>query len=312
MPFVKKNFYLDTPTQAFIYIMKTLGISQAKAQRFIHLGKLCVNKEVVIDTAKKISGNMELEIFEPADIGIKPIFQTKDFLIFDKPSDILVHPKTRQTPKSMLDCVRFYGGSEANSAHRIDKETSGLLLASKHKTSEVCLKSAFEKRVIKKSYLAWVEGKIKDPFVVDMPIKKRDNYDTNKHKVEISRDGKSSFTSFIPIEYDEALDATLVGCYPQTGRMHQIRIHLFHVKHPIIGDPLYSRTFDISNRYLDGELGENDRKIYTGASRTMLHAQAIEFEYEGIQYRINSLINFKELKSLIMPKEQRIDAPTVR
>lgn len=305
MPFVKKKFYVNTPVQAFIYIIKTLGISQGKAQRFIHLGKLCVNNEVVTDTAKKISGDVELEIFEPIDLDIKPIFQTKDFLIFDKPSGILVHPKTRQTPESMLDCVRFYGGNEANSTHRIDKETSGILLASKHKISEICLKSAFEKRAIKKSYLAWVEGKIDAPFSVNVPIKKRDNYDSNKHKVEISALGKSSHTDFIPIKYDEDLDATLVECRPQTGRMHQIRIHLFHVKHPIIGDPLYGRTFEISNRYLDGELSKNDRMIHTGASRLMLHAQAIEFEYEGILYKIKSLVNFKELKSLITPKNQR-------
>lgn len=310
MPFVKKNFYLDTPVQAFIYIMRTLGISQAKAQRFIHLGKLSVNNEIVTDTAKKISGDIELEIFESIDIGITPIFQTKDFLIFDKPSDILVHPKTRQTPKSMLDCVRFHGGDEANSTHRIDKETSGILLASKHKISEIYLKGSFEKRAIKKSYLAWVEGKIISPFAVNMPIKKRNDYDTNKHKVEISKYGKSSFTSFIPIEYDEVLDASLVRCYPQTGRMHQIRIHLFHVKHPIIGDPLYGRTFDISNRYLDGELAIKDRMIYTGASRLMLHADTIEFEYEDIQYNIKSLVNFKELRSLITPKEERKPAIT--
>lgn len=308
MPFVKKNFYLDTPTQAFIYIMQTLGISQAKAQRFIHLGKLCVNNEIVTDTAKKISGDLELEIFEPIDIGIEPIFQTKDFLIFDKPSDILVHPKTRATPRSMLDCVRFYGGDEANSTHRIDKETSGILLASKHKKSEVYLKSSFEKKAVKKSYLAWVEGKIDSPFTVNMPIKKRNNYDTNKHKVEISEYGKSSFTGFIPVEYDEALDASLIRCYPQTGRMHQIRIHLFHVKHPIIGDPLYGRTFDISNRYLDGELAIKDRMMHTGSSRLMLHADTIEFEYEEVQYKIKSLVDFSKLKSLITPKNQRAAA----
>ncbi|KIM04170.1 MAG: pseudouridine synthase [Sulfurovum sp. AS07-7] len=305
MPFVKKIFHTDTPVPAFIYIMKTLGISQAQAQRFIHLGKLCVNKEVITDTAKKICGDIELELFEPVDLGIKPIFQTKDFLIFDKPSNMLVHPKTRQTPKSMLDCIRFYGGNEANSTHRIDKETSGLLLASKHKSSEIYLKGAFEKRVIHKSYLAWVEGKIDTPFSVNMPIKKRDNYDTNKHKVEISTLGKPSYTDFIPIKYDEELDATLIECYPKTGRMHQIRIHLFHVKHPILGDPLYGRTFDISNKYLDGKLDDSERMVHTGASRLMLHAQSLEFEYEGIRYKIKSLVNFKELKNMITPKEQR-------
>lgn len=288
-----------------MYIIKTLGVSQGKAQRFIHLGKLCVNNEVVTDTAKKISGNITLEVFEPSDLGIKPIFQTKDFLIFDKPSDILVHPKTRATPESMLDCVRFHGGNDANSAHRIDKETSGLLLASKNKKSEISLKSAFEKRLIKKSYLAWVEGKVETPFSVDMPIKKRDNYDTNKHKVEISSLGKSSLTDFVPIKYDPILDASLIRCYPHTGRMHQIRIHLFHVKHPILGDPLYGRTFDVSNRYLDCELALEDRMINTGASRLMLHADSLEFEYKETLYRIKSLVNFEDLKSLIAPKNMR-------
>jgi len=133
----------------------------------------------------------------------------------------------------MLDEVRTVAGANANSTHRIDMETSGLLLASKHKKAETYLKGSFENRTIKKSYLAWVDGKLTEPFTSTECIKK-DGYETTKHKVFIDDEGKASHTDFIPLEYDEELNASLIACYPHTGRTHQIRIHLFHVKHPIL------------------------------------------------------------------------------
>ena len=87
--------------------------------------------------------------------------------------------------------------------------------------------------------------------------------------------------------------------------MHQIRVHLFHVKHPILGDPIYGVPFEISNAYLDKILSEEDRALYTGASRLMLHAQSLDFSYNEVHYKIESKIDFKDLKSLIKLKNTR-------
>jgi len=183
-------------------------------------------------------------------------------------------------------------------------ETSGLLLASKHKKAESYLKSSFENRSIEKSYLAWVDGKLTDPFFVEESIKVRKDYSESKHKVCISKEGKKSHTDFIPLEYDDDLDATLIACYPHTGRTHQIRIHLFHVKHPILGDPLYGTTFKTANDYLEDILSPDERLIQTGATRLMLHAQTLTFPY-GAKYHIESKLDFKGMKNLICPKEKR-------
>jgi 23S rRNA pseudouridine1911/1915/1917 synthase len=170
-------------------------------------------------------------------------------------------------------------------------ETSGLLLASRHKDAERFLKGSFEKKEIQKEYLAWVRGEIKERFMVEEPIAIRNDYSTNKHKVEISQNGKYAKTEFKPIYYNRELDTTLIECRPITGRTHQIRIHLFHVKHPIVGDPIYGASFNTSNRYLEGKLSNQERIIETGATRLMLHANTLKFSY-GCYFHITSNINF--------------------
>jgi 23S rRNA pseudouridine1911/1915/1917 synthase len=226
-------------------------------------------------------------------------------MIFEKYSGILVHPNTMSTPYSLLDEIRTIAGDDANAVHRIDMETSGLLLASKHKHAESYLKGAFESRSIKKSYLAWVDGKISEPFTSTEKIKINSDYSQTKHKVFISDIGKPSHTDFVPIEYDETLDATLLVCYPHTGRTHQIRVHLFHVKHPILGDPIYGTTFKTANAYLEEELTQEERMKETGASRLMLHAHTLSFEM-GAKFHIESKSDFSKMKDLICVKEERV------
>lgn len=304
MPFIEKKFNIDKEIQIFLFLMRTLKLSHGDAQKLVHKGRVKQHDIVVTSPSTMMSGEIDVILFEALEFDIEPIFSTKDFMVFDKPSGVLVHPTNRWTPLSMLDAMRRYGGEAANPVHRIDKETSGLLVSSIHKDAEVILKGAFENRGVKKSYLAWVDGKIDNDFEVDEPVLKRDNYDFIKHKVEINEAGKISLTRFYPLEYDEKLDATLLRCEPHSGRMHQIRIHLFHVKHPILGDPLYGTDFEISNSYLNKELDDELRAIETGATRLMLHAQTLIFEYGAI-YSIESKFNFKRLKENIIAKDIR-------
>ncbi|HSR73974.1 MAG TPA: RNA pseudouridine synthase, partial [Sulfurovum sp.] len=112
-------------------------------------------------------------------------------------------------------------------------------------------------------------------------------------------------TDFVPLEYDETLDATLLACYPHTGRTHQIRVHLFHVKHPILGDPLYGTTFKTANEYLEEALSPEDRIRETGASRLMLHAQSLSFNF-GPKFHIESKYDFGKMRNLICSKKERV------
>ena len=306
MPFVKEKFYVEEETIAFLYVMKTLHYTQGQAQRHVAKGRLLIHGESMMHTGMRIQGDIEMVYFRPKGKGVRPTFQNNHFMVFEKPSGVLVHPNTMATPYSMLDEVRTIAGDNANATHRIDMETSGLLLASKHKKAEHHLKSSFENRSIKKSYLAWVDGKLTEAFTSTECIKvNKEGYDETKHKVFISDEGKTAHTDFVPLEYDVNLDATLIACYPHTGRLHQIRIHLFHVKHPILGDPIYGASYAASDDYLDMTQSEEDRLIQHGAPRLMLHAQSLEFTY-GSKFHIESQEDFVSQKSLIYPPDKRV------
>jgi len=306
MPFVKEKYYIEEETIAFLYVMRTLNFTQGQAQRHIAKGRLLIGGISMNYTGEKIQGDVEMVFFKAKGRGRTPLFHNKDFMVFEKPSGVLVHPNTMSTPYSMLDEVRTIAGDNANSTHRIDMETSGLLLASKHKKAESFLKNSFEIKTIKKSYLAWVDGKLTEAFSSHEHIKiNKTGYEETKHKVFIDEKGKASHTDFIPIEYDEVLDATLVACYPHTGRTHQIRIHLFHVKHPILGDPIYGATYEASNDYLDLTQSKENRLIQHGAPRLMLHAQSLSFTYVN-RFQIESREDFKGMKELIYPKDKRV------
>jgi 23S rRNA pseudouridine1911/1915/1917 synthase len=305
MPFVKEIFTVPKKIPAFLFIMRTFNFTQGQAQRVLAKGRLLIDGVSIFNTGESIEGTVEVVYFKPDSKGNRPLFQNNDFMIFEKFSGVLVHPNTMATPYSLLDEIRTIAGDSANAVHRIDMETSGLLLASKHKKAESYLKSSFESRTITKSYLAWVDGKLTDPFSVSEPIKINNDYSQIKHKVFISSEGKASHTDFIPLEYDETLDATLVACYPHTGRTHQIRVHLFHVKHPILGDPIYGCTFQDSNDYLEDILSPEARLVKTGATRLMLHAQSLRFPY-GANYHIESKVDFASMRELICSKDSRI------
>ncbi len=309
MPFVKEKFFIQEESLAFIYIMQEFNYTQGESQRLIARGRLIIDNQSMTKSNKKIQGEVEIVYFKPSSRGLKPIFHTPDFMLFDKPSGVLVHPKKMTTPYSMLDEVRSFGGQNANGCHRIDMETSGLFLSSKNKLAEKNIKMLFQEREIQKSYLAWVDGEFRDELFVDEPILTLPiGYETSKHKVIISPDGKKAQTLFKPLYYDKDLDTTLLACYPHTGRTHQIRVHLFHVKHPIIGDPIYGTDFDISDEYLEDTLTIEKRKIYTGAKRLLLHAQSLRFKYKDNKYILYSKENFRSAKALITdPKDRKFN-----
>ena len=304
MPFVKEKYHVASPTPAFLFVMAHFGYTQGQAQRLIGKGRLLIDGISLANSGEVISGDIEMVYFSPKSRGETTLFQTPSFMVFEKPSGILVHPNTMATEYSMLDEIRTIAGDHANAVHRIDMETSGLLLASKHKKAERFLKNAFEIKTIRKSYLAWVDGKLTEPFAVDAPLRKRNDYSQCKHKVVVAPKGKSAHTDFIPLTYDAALDATLVACYPITGRTHQIRVHLFHMKHPILGDPIYGTSFAASDAYLEGKLSIENRLVETGASRLMLHAHTLTFSYEA-NYFIESKIDFEKETGKIYSKEKR-------
>lgn len=293
MPFVIKKMFASKKQKAFLFLINKLGYTQKEAQRFISKGRVLVNGEKMIKTAGELEGEFEFIFFEPITKGLQPTYVEEEFVVFDKPSGVLIHPQTKRTPYSLIDELKFQFGRDANIAHRIDQETSGLVLCARNKTSERDIKMMFQEREMKKKYLAMVHGEFKEEQCVEAPLlRAQDQSAILRMVVKVHETGKASKTDFKPLEYFPELDMTLIECSPYTGRQHQIRVHLFHVKHPIVGDPVYGQSEEDMVKFLDKELTPKDRIEKAGATRLLLHANELEFELYNKIYNIKSDTDF--------------------
>ena len=288
--------FAEKKQKAVLFLINELGYTQRESQRFISKGRVLVNGEKMLKTAGEIEGEFEFIYFEPITKGLVPNHVDEEFVVFDKPSGVLIHPQTKKTPYSLIDELKFQFGRDANIAHRIDQETSGLVLCSKNKESERELKMMFQEREMKKKYLAMVHGEFKEAVTVDAPLLRSQAKSAYVRMiVKVHETGKESKTDFRPLKYFPDLDMTLIECSPYTGRQHQIRVHLFHVKHPIVGDPIYAQPEEMVIKFLDRELTPQDRINNAGATRLLLHASELEFELYGKVYNITSDIDFEEV-----------------
>ena len=293
MPFITKKLCAPVREKAFVFLIRELGLSQAESQRLLAKGRLTQNGIVMSNQAGFIEGDFDFLMFEPLSQGLTAMFVESDFAVYDKPSGVLVHPQSRKTPYSLSDEIKHEFGADANVAHRIDQETSGLVLASRNKKAETVLKLLFENRQITKRYLAMVHGHLENDLDIQEPLLRREDVDTLvRMVVKVHPDGKASRTFIKPLRYFPQYDMTLVEASPLTGRTHQIRVHLFHVKHPIVGDPIYGQEEIDIVRFLDKELNAQERLSKGGATRLLLHAHSLEFEYEKTRYHIVSQEDF--------------------
>ena len=293
MPFIIKKMFAKERQKAFLYLIKELDYTQKEAQRLIAKGRLFIDGIPMTRTSGEVEGEFEFIYFQPITRGLEPTAVYDEFVLFDKPSGILVHPQNRKTPYSLIDELKYQFGKDANIAHRIDQETSGLVLCARNKESEREIKMMFEQRDMKKKYLALVHGKFKYEMCIEAPLLRyEDESSIVRMVVKVHEDGKPSKTDIKPLKYLKDRDMTLVECIPYTGRQHQIRVHLFHVKHSIVGDPIYGQSEKDIVRFLDREINDIERVKLSGATRLLLHASELEFELYGDSYKIESKVDF--------------------
>ena len=195
----------------------------------------------------------------------------------------------------MNDDIKSLFGKNANAVHRIDKGTSGLVLVSKNKNSERELKALFANRKVKKSYNALVFGRLTKEMRIDANLKS--DVETSKIRIKshVSSNGKRAITDIKPLKYLTSCDMSIIEASPQTGRTHQIRAHLFHVKHSIVGDIIYSVGEEDTDKFLSFGMSDDEKIRLAGAKRLMLHANYLSFKYRGKEYNIKSKIDFEEL-----------------
>ena len=293
MPYIHK-FIAHAEGQKAYEILLQNGYKMREAQRLIDKGRLICDGTVVSEKNALLSGEICLIEYETNPRGLRPVFECDKFAVFDKPSGVLSHPNGRHCEYSLNDEIWSLFGREASVAHRLDCETSGLIVVGKDKNAVVNLKKLFENRQVYKSYVVLVYGKISKNLRIEASMDLANDYDDVKMRMRICEDGKSAVTEISPIEYFADIDATLVRAVPLTGRQHQIRLHLFHVEHKILGEPLYGLTRPQIEKILDKEMSESERNLTTGAPRLLLHSDEICFKFDGVEYKIKSKFNAKD------------------
>lgn len=288
MPYVLKKYDVIEGEKVEDFLVDVVKLSETLAHKLLQKGRIIDHKNKRLQKGKVLkSGYIEVLIFEAITKGLKPLFQTEHFALFDKPSGLLVHPTIRSTEYTLLDEIRYQFGDEGNLVHRIDAETSGLILVSKNGYSQYLLQEmfdnkAFAERTIIKKYKALVEKELKENILIDKKITTSDGL--INLKMETSQNGKESSTLIRPISYNKTKNQTLVEAIPYTGRQHQIRVHLDALSHRIVGDPIYGLDENFVDDFLNDKVGESERLKTTGASRLMLHAYYLEFTFLNTTY----------------------------
>ena len=210
------------------------------------------------------------------DIPLDIIFEDKDILIINKPAGMVVHPALGNNSGTLLNALIFYLQKKtktplperAGIVHRLDKNTSGLLMVAKNEQMHSYLSEQIKKRRITKGYTALVSGKISpEKGSIDAPIT-RSRKDTTKMAVLATKSAKDALTHYTVLAYIPELQSTLVRIQIITGRTHQIRVHFAAIGFPIIGDPEYG----------DLKKNANIKKMF-GLSRQFLHASFLEIPF---------------------------------
>lgn len=291
LPYVLKQYDVIKGQKVEYFLVNVVKLSEGLSLKLLQKGRIVDHKKTRLQKGQTLkSGYIEVLIFEAITKGLKPIFQCEHFAIFDKPSGLLVHPTTRSTEYTLLDEIRYQFGDEANLVHRIDAETSGLILVSKNGYAQYVFKEMFLKKEFVKKYKALVVGEIKENILIDKNISPSNGL--INLKMQTSSTGKASSTLIHPINYNKDTNQTLVEALPYTGRQHQIRVHLESLSHRIVGDPIYGLDENFVDHFLNDKIADTERIKITGASRLMLHAYYLEFTFLKRTYIFCSKQNF--------------------
>ena len=292
MPYILKKINVSKAMKIEEFLLENTNLDENTINSLVSKGKILNDKNKRLQKNQVVKdGFINVYVFEPKSKGLKPLFETFHFAIFDKPSGLKVHPSAIDSEYTLLDEIQYYLGKDASLVHRIDAQTSGLVLVAKNPYSQMVLNSMFEEKKYSKKYLAYVEGQIKEAVNINKKI--TNSKGLIKLKMKTSDEGKESLTKINPLSYDNEKDITLLECMPITGRQHQIRVHLDSIGHRIIGDPIYGIDEKLCDKLLKKSLTKEERYEITKADRLMLHAYLLEFTFLNIKYKISSKQEFQ-------------------
>ena len=235
------------------FLSSKMGISRSKVAKLIDAGAVTVDGNIVNASKKCRPGTIvhvsempeEEEWIVPEEIPLDIVYEDEYLIVINKASGMVVHPGAGNFHGTLVNALLFYFGKQKTKdvrpgiVHRIDKDTSGLLVVAKTSEAMDALSEMIREKQIKRIYLALVDGKIMhETGTIDAPIG-RDPSDRQKMAV-VAEHGKEAITHFKVLKrYSQN---TLVEARLETGRTHQIRVHMAYIGHPVTNDPLYEIT----------------------------------------------------------------------
>ncbi len=234
-----------------------ISISRNKVQKFVKQGYILVN-EILVKQSYQLKPGDKIEIKIPIEFGkeleVKPekiffeiIYFDKDIIVINKPPGLVVHPSYGHYSHTLVNGILYYfpemkkntNLSRFGLVHRLDKDTSGILIIARNDMAQINLSMQFKLRKIEKEYIGIVKGNLKN-YEGEISTRIGRNPLHRKKMTVLLTGGKEAFTSYKVIEYLK--DFTYVKLYPHTGRTHQLRVHMNYLGHPIVGDAIYTRA----------------------------------------------------------------------
>ena len=234
------------------YLSEKYDITRSRAGTLIKEGRAVVNGASVTKAGYALRAGDEVNLDIPSpeptdvvaqDIPLRIVYEDSDLAVVYKPSGMVVHPAAGNHDGTMVNALLYQlsdlsgiGGEERPGiVHRIDKDTSGLLLVAKNDKAHVGLSEQISVHSVERAYKAIVIGRMKEESgFVDAPIGR---HPTDRKKMAIVKGGREARTNWRVLE--ELRGATLIECRLTTGRTHQIRVHMASIGHPVLGDPVY-------------------------------------------------------------------------
>lgn len=287
-----------TPAHAGMRLDRALAdavptMSRERLKALIRSGALEASGALIRDPALKVRGEEHYRLAvpepepahnEPQDIPLRVIFEDEHLMVVDKPAGLVVHPAAGNRDGTLVNALLHHCGGSLSGiggvarpgiVHRIDKDTSGLLVVAKTDVAHEGLAKQFAAHSIDRRYLAIVNGVPKvAEGTVDAPLARSS---ANRKKIAIVADGrgKRAVTHWTRIQV--LRDAALVECRLETGRTHQVRVHMASLGHPLLGDPVYGRSGKAHGKLLS-ELGFH---------RQALHAAELGFTHPVLKHRLS-------------------------
>ena len=250
-------------------------ISRSFAQKLIENQQVTINGKNEKASYKVCAGdNIQVDVPEAQgtklkaqDIPVDVVYEDKDIIVVNKPKGMVVHPANGNPDGTLVnailamckDSLSGIGGEiRPGIVHRLDKDTSGLLIIAKNNEAHVKMSKQIQDRLVTKKYIALIRGVVKDDeATIDMPIARSK---VDRKKMAVDKDGKQAVTHFKVIKRYRGY--TLLEIKIDTGRTHQIRVHMAKIGYPVVGDMVYSN-------------GKNE----FGVEGQMLHAKSLEFSH---------------------------------